>query len=299
MARKKAKAQSIRTSGPTSNFLSGGMTDLLDEVKTARLLNQILIPLLAQALELQYLTGRARQPSFRLKPSLDKAFLLARAGLSDAAIQDIDAAKKRLKALDSAVQAVRDLLEDDMLPRLAPDEMLLTVRGKKERIDKVGTAAGPLFGAGFLIPFTNNPDDPPIRLPPVGGAVEAWCKIVKAPYAKKGFIEAGFQVTTATGAAHPTTGLKPVELKVTRALPDIQDNYKFGADTAGRIAALTLCGAGVTQLNANNDAYSGDPGEEMRVMCDKRYFDDATTGFWYAKSEDAPKGKPGFTVSKA
>src|SRR5712671_3947867 len=112
MARKKAKAQGSSISEPTSNFLWGGMTDLLDEIKTARLLNQILIPLLAQALELQYLTGRARQPSFRLKPSLDKAFLLARAGLSDAAIQDIDEAKKRLKALDSAVQAVRDLLED-------------------------------------------------------------------------------------------------------------------------------------------------------------------------------------------
>lgn len=296
MTRKKAKAQSSGMSELTGNVLWGGMTDLLDEVKTARLLNQILIALFGQTLELHHLAGRAHQPSFRLKPSLDEAVHLARAGLSDIATQDINAAKKRLRDLDAAVQTVRALLEDEMLPRLAPDEMLLTVRGKKERIDKVGTAAGPLFGAGFLIPFAH---DVPIRLPPVRGAVEAWCKIVKAPYAKNGFIDAGFQVTTSTGAARFPTDLKPVELKVTRALPDIEANYEFGADTAGRVAALALYGAGVTQLNANNDPYSGDTGNEMRVMCDKRYFDDATNGFWYAKSEDAPKSKPGFIVSKA
>jgi len=67
-----------------------------------------------------------------------------------------------------------------------------------------------------------------------------------------------------------------------------------------RIAALALCGAGVTQLNDNNDAYSGDdPGSEMIVMCDKSNLEAMTKGFWAAKSEKAIDKGAGFTVAPA
>jgi hypothetical protein len=286
MAGKKAGAQSKDVSERRGNVPRDGLIDLLNEVKTSNLLIQILIPLLGQALELQYLTGRVHKSSFRpdLWPKLDKAAKLARAGLSDIATQDVNAAKKRLKDLDAAVQEVRDFVGN---------EMILTVRGRKENINKVGAAIGPLASAGFLVPFS---DGEYFHLPTVRGAVEVLCEIAQGPYAKAGFIMAAFEVTTATSPVHYPDDLKPVPLKVTRALDDTQDNYEFGADTAGRIAALALCGAGVTQLNENNDAYSGDPGNEMRVVSDKTYFDAVRRGFWAAKSNT--DAKPGFIVSK-
>jgi hypothetical protein len=265
-----------------------GRVDLLYSLKTARLFNGILVSLINQALELQYMTGLAHRRSFRvdLQTKLDKAAKLARAGSSDIAIEDIAAAKKRLKALDAAVQTVRDSLVD---------EMLLTVRSKKEDINKVGAAIGPLAAAGLLLPFD---DGEYFHLPPVRGAVEVWCKITLGPYAKEGFIQAGFEVTTSTGPVDYPVDLKPVPLDVKRALPDNDDNYEFGADTAGRIAALALCGAGVTQLNPNGNAYSGDTGNTMQVVSDPRYFGAVTRGFWAAKSKGAPASAPGFTVTK-
>jgi hypothetical protein len=262
-----------------------GLMDLLNKVNTV---NGILIPLLNRALDLQYMTGLAHRRGFRtyLQTKLDKAAKLIQAAQSDIAIEDIAAAKKRLKALDVAIQVAKDSFVD---------EMLLTVRSKKEDINKVGAAIGPLAAAGFLLPFA---DGKYFHLPPVRGAVEVWCKIALGPYAKAGFIQAGFEVTTATGPVDYPEDLKPVPLDVKRALPDNDVNYEFGADTAGRIAALALCGAGVTQLNSNDDAYSGDTGNTMQVVSDPRYFEAVTRGFWAAKSERAPASAPGFTVTK-
>jgi hypothetical protein len=266
----------------------GDLVDLLHSLKTARLFNGILVSLINQALELQYMTGLAHRRSFRvdLQTKLDKAAKIARVGSSDIAIEDIAAAKKRLKALDAAVQTVRDSLVD---------EMLLTVRSKKEDINKVGAAIGPLAAAGFLLPFD---DGEYFHLPPVRGAVEVWCKIALGPYAKEGFIQAGFEVTTSTGPVDYPIDLKPVPLDVKHALPDSDDNYEFGADTGGRVAAPALCGAGVTQLNPNGDGYSGDTGNTMQVVSDPRYFEALTRGFWAAKSKGAPASAPGFTVTK-
>ncbi len=114
MADKKEKRQFSGIGELSGNFPWDGLIDLLNGVKTARIMNEILVPLLGQTLELQNLTGRAHNPTFRpdLKPMLDKAANLARAGLSDIAIQDIEAAKKRLKDLERAVQAVRDSLAE-------------------------------------------------------------------------------------------------------------------------------------------------------------------------------------------
>jgi hypothetical protein len=175
--------------------------------------------------------------------------------------------------------------------------MLLEVRGRVETIDKVWGAGGPLFGAGFLLLFPN--DGELIHIGPVRGQVEFWCKIAQAPYAKVGFYAAGFFVRTATGPTHFPKDPKPEPYKVKRALPDDDKNYPFGAETHGRLAALALCGAGVTQLNDNGDAYSGDPANEMRVMCDKRYLAAATSGFWLARSSKLPPEVAGYTISSA
>jgi hypothetical protein len=263
----------------------GGPVDLANRVKLA---NGILIPLLTQALELQYMAGVAHRRGFRaaLQTKFDKAAKLARAGLTDIAIDDVASAKKRLKALDAAVQMAKDSFVN---------EMLLTVRSKKEDVNKVGAAVGPLAAAGFLLKFA---DGEYFHLPPVRGAVEVWCETALGPYAKEGFIQAGFEVTTPAGPVDYPTGLQPVPLNVKRALPDIDDNYEFGADTAGRIAALALCGAGVTQLDSNGDAYSGDTGNTMQLVSDPRYFQAVTMGFWAAKSKKAPSDAPGFTVTK-
>jgi hypothetical protein len=95
------------------NFPWDGVIGLLNEVRAARLQNAILIPLLGQALELQSLTGRAYKQGFRadLKPELDKAANLLQSALSDIATQNIDAAKKRLKSVEAAVQAIRGSIE--------------------------------------------------------------------------------------------------------------------------------------------------------------------------------------------
>lgn len=272
MPNRKAKAQD-------------GLLDLLNSVNTV---NRILILLLNKALDLQYMTGLAHRRRFRtdLQTKLDKAAKLAHAAQSDIAIEDIAAVKKRLKALDAAMQTAKDSFVD---------EMLLTVRSKKEDINKVAAAVGPLAAAGFLLPFD---DGEYVHLPPVRDAVEVWCKVALGPYAKEGFIQAGFEVTTSTGPVDYPTDLKPVPLDVKRALPDNDDNYEFGADTAGRIAALALCGAGVTQFDSNGDPYSGDTGNTMRVVSDPRYFDAVTRGFWVAKSKGASASAPGFTVTK-
>jgi len=290
MARKKSKVQ---LSGVSKRKRRKAPWDsasgLLDEFKTATALNQFLILMLSKSLELQHLTERAHQQGFRadVKPALDRAAGLASAGLADIATQDIDSARRNLKNLDLAVRTVRASLVD---------EMLLEVRGRLETIDKVGAAAGPLFGSGFLIPF---PDGDTFKVGPVRGQIEFWCKIARAPYAKAGFYAAGFFARTATGPTHFPKDLKPEPYKVKRALPDTDENYPFGAETHGRLAALALCGAGVTQLNDNNDAYSGDPATEMRVMCDKRYLTAATGGFWLARSDKLPPDVAGYTISPA
>jgi hypothetical protein len=113
MAEKDKKPKFSGISELRENFPWDGLIDLLNGVRTARLMNEILIPLLGQTLELQNLTERAYRPTFRadLKAKLDRAANLARAGLSDIATQDIGTAKKRLKDLDKAIQTVRDSLE--------------------------------------------------------------------------------------------------------------------------------------------------------------------------------------------
>jgi hypothetical protein len=113
VAKKNAKRQFSSISELGSNFPWDGAIGLLNEVRAARLQNAILIPLLGQALELQSLTGRAHKQGFRadLKPGLDKAANLVQAALSDIATQNIEAAKKNLKAVEAAVQAIRGSIE--------------------------------------------------------------------------------------------------------------------------------------------------------------------------------------------
>lgn len=140
MAGKKSKVQLRGVSKHKGTVPLDGASGILNEFKTVTALNQFLILMLSKSLELQHLTERAHQQGFRadLKPELDKAAGFASAGLADIAAQDVDSAKRNLKALDLAVQAVRASLID---------EMLLEVRGRVETIDKVWGAGGPLLGA--------------------------------------------------------------------------------------------------------------------------------------------------------
>jgi hypothetical protein len=113
VAKKNAQRQFSGISELAGNIPWDGAIDLLNEVRSARLQNTILIPLLGHALELQSLTGRAHKQGFRaeLKPELDKAANLLQSALSDIATQDIGAAKKRLKSIEAAVQALRGSIE--------------------------------------------------------------------------------------------------------------------------------------------------------------------------------------------
>lgn len=113
VARTKPKGQFSGISELAGNFPWNGAIGLLNEVRTARLQNAILIPLLGHALELQSLTGRAHKQGFRadLKPELDKTANLLQSALSDIATQNTEAAKKRLKSVEAAVQALRGSIE--------------------------------------------------------------------------------------------------------------------------------------------------------------------------------------------
>ena len=113
MANQKAKKQFSAWDQLRGNIPWEAVIELLGEVKVARQVNEILLPLASHTLELQSLTTRAHKPGFRaeLRPTIDKAVQVARSALTDLATHDVAMAKRRMHELDSALQAVRDSLD--------------------------------------------------------------------------------------------------------------------------------------------------------------------------------------------
>jgi hypothetical protein len=111
---KKTKAEPFSgVSELSGNLPWDGLIGLLNGVQTARLMNEILVPMMNNTLELQNLTLRSVGSNLvaDLKPKLAEAANLARSGLSDLAIKDMAGAKRKLKALEKAVGEIRDALD--------------------------------------------------------------------------------------------------------------------------------------------------------------------------------------------
>src|SRR5208282_1627590 len=144
--------------------------------------------------------------------------------------------------------------------------MILQVRQHLEPLNHVGDAVAALIGSGVLKVF---PDKEPIHYPPAR-AIEVNCDDDQGGYAKAGFYAAGFEVPTATGAAHAQPVKDPVTLTATPTLKDTFKNYPLGPQESGMLAAKALCGAYVTQpIGPNGDSYIGDPGTSMQVSCNQ------------------------------
>jgi hypothetical protein len=158
--------------------------------------------------------------------------------------------------------------------------MILSVRPGFLPLDHAGDAVAALFGTALLNYFD---DCEPVHYPPIK-AIEVTCDTSQGPYAKAGFVAAGFRVPTATGPAHAPATKNPVTLTVTPSLPDTFKNYPLGASESGMIAAKTLRGAFVTlAIGSNDDPYDGDPGTSMQVRCNQADIDRVKGGFGAAK----------------
>lgn len=161
--------------------------------------------------------------------------------------------------------------------------MILTISaGKETDLTLAGIAAAAICGAGVTQPFP--PEVPggqplPARPAPVGGGgIEVQCDAPNGPFAKAAFEAAGFTVRTPAGA--PTRPVKnsPTTLNVSPVLPDAK--YPNGASDTGRIAAIALCAACVTQPSpSSGNPFDGDPATSMQVTCDSSDIARATAGF--------------------
>ncbi len=157
--------------------------------------------------------------------------------------------------------------------------MIILVRQRVEPLTSVSAALAALLGAGVAKTFAmpgapgvqdssrpNYPD--PFRIPPAQ-AIQVDCDDDKAGYAKAGFYAAGFEVPTATGAAHDPGANDAVTLAVTHANPDNLQDYPLGIGQCAILAAKALCGAYVTRpIAPNDDPYIGDdPDTSIQVSC--------------------------------
>ena len=113
MASRKVKTQFSGLREVYGNIPWDAFVELLEEVRRARQMNEILLPLIAHVLELQYLTTQAHKPALRprFKPMIDKAAKTARGAVTDLTTRDLNAAKKQLRELEAIVQEIRDSLD--------------------------------------------------------------------------------------------------------------------------------------------------------------------------------------------
>jgi hypothetical protein len=139
-------------------------------------------------------------------------------------------------------------------------QLILTVIPDKESdLTFAGIAAAALCGGGITSPF---PDGLPSRPNPADrGSIEVTCEEANAPFARAGFIQAGFD--TIEKLVMPTIPPKsnPVTLKTG---PENQQFLQFGDS-----AADALLGAGLTIAFPDGSSYQGDltNGTTMSVMC--------------------------------
>jgi hypothetical protein len=151
--------------------------------------------------------------------------------------------------------------------------MILIVREHLEPLANVADALAALIGSGVVGTF-EIPEDPDnkdaFRIPPTK-AIQIICDNDKAGCAKAGFYAAGFEVTTATGAAHDPGDIDPVTITLTPAKDDSLQDYPIGIGPGAIMAAKALCGAFVTRpIGPNGDSYIGDnPERSIQVRCNR------------------------------
>jgi hypothetical protein len=139
-------------------------------------------------------------------------------------------------------------------------QIILTVIPDKESdLTFAGIAAAALCGAGITSPF---PGGLPSRPNPAdAGSIEITCEEANGPFARAGFIQAGFD--TIEKLAMPTIPPQdnPLPLQI---IPTQQVYLQFGDS-----AADALLGAGLTVAFPDGSSYQGDlnNGTSMNVMC--------------------------------
>ena len=166
--------------------------------------------------------------------------------------------------------------------------MIILVKQRVEPVRNVPDALAALIGSGVVSTF-QDPDDPenthpdPFRIPVTTQAISVICDNNKAGYAKAGFNEAGFQVPTATGAAHDPGDNDPVTLTVTPAQADEVKYYPVGIGPGAIMAAKALHGAFVTRSIGDDQAYIGDnPETSIQVRCNRANVQAVKYGFGLA-----------------
>ena len=165
--------------------------------------------------------------------------------------------------------------------------MIVLVKQRLEPLTNVAEALAALIGSGVVRTF-KDPDDPthpdPFRVPATTRGIEVICDDDKAGYAKAGFYAAGFEVPTATGAAHNPGDIDPVTITLTRAKEDSLQDYPIGIGPGAIMAAKALCGAYVTRpIGSNGDSYIGDdPETSIQVSCNKADIPRVKGGFFAA-----------------
>lgn len=139
-------------------------------------------------------------------------------------------------------------------------QIILTVIPDRESdLTFAGIAAAALCGGGITSPF---PGGLPSRPNPAdNGSIEVTCEEANGPFARAGFIQAGF--TTIEVLPMPTIPAQnnPQPLQIT---PTKQVYLQFGDS-----AADALLGAGLTAAFPDGSSYQGDlnSGTSMTVMC--------------------------------
>ncbi len=153
--------------------------------------------------------------------------------------------------------------------------MILTVvHDQESNLALAATAAIALFGAGLTQGFpSHDPKNPKKRDPyretgAAGGGIQVQCVVRNGPFVKAAFVAVKFQVIESVGALHP---LQPTDVRSHTVMPSLSDDkYPLGSQTTGRVTATALCAACLTQsIPPNDDPYTGDPAQSMRVDCDE------------------------------
>lgn len=139
-------------------------------------------------------------------------------------------------------------------------QIILTVIPDKESdLTFAGIAAAALCGGGITLPFPGglpsrpNPDDQ--------GALDVTCEEANGPFARAGFIQAGF--ATVEGLPMPTIPPKSNSVTIQTG-PENQQYLQFGDS-----AADALLGAGLTIAFPDGSSYQGNLSSDatMSVMC--------------------------------
>jgi hypothetical protein len=166
------------------------------------------------------------------------------------------------------------------------NSMLILVQRRVEPLTSVLDALAALIGSKVANSFIDpndrdNPNPDPFRFSATTEALQVNCDSNKAGYAKAGFYAAGFDVSTATGAAHDPGDIDPVIVTVTPALGDDVKYYPIGIGPGAIMVAKALRGAYVTRtIGPNDDPYIGDnPEQSIQVRCNRADLQRVKDGF--------------------